>query len=119
MSTEPPRRRVRRAAQTRHVLHAAPESQPAPPLVPETTAAPIQPRHDPVVDALPSAASLPSGPAPDPAQELDPEPPGLSASPILLVPGGDAGSWLPAGIVLMVMAGLLLCAGLVLIASRQ
>lgn len=132
MSTESPRRRIRRAQQPRRVSH--PVLAPAPDVAPglglpgaDDASRPL-PAAETVaeIDARPAAVAPVSGDeSPDPVWPDDRV---ASLAPVtdLAASGprdpGEAtrdGAWLPAGITLLVVAGLLLCAGLVLIASRQ
>ena len=104
MESESPRRRVRRAKQSRPIApgHAEPtagmERQPSPPVGAEPTG-----------DA---AVAQPDVPADIAVGDPEWEPDTLPNS-------GRDGAWLPAGIAVLVMVSLLVCAGLVLIASRQ
>lgn len=116
MSNEPPRRRVRRAKQTRQVSHPAArvvEGERAP----EVVAVPVAAGAEPAAKtaeressaAIPVISSANAGES-ETVSGLNPE---------VEMASVPEGTWLPAGIAVMVMVGLLVCAGLVLIAGRQ
>ena len=112
MENEPPRRRVRRAKQSRpvapgfasHLPEVEQQAAPSPDGVETVDSAAEIPVDSPVVvDDVP------------PMLPVDDE--GWDAE--VLPDSNRDGAWLPAGITLLVMVSLLVCAGLVLIASRQ
>ena len=109
MEKEPPRRRVRRAKHSHPVApgfaasSAAPEQQPA--AAPEETDLPVET----AVEAAVAETDVPLDLA-----GVDPE-----WEPEDLPDSNRDGAWLPAGITVLVMVSLLVCAGLVLIAGRQ
>jgi len=112
MSNEPPRRRVRRAQQTRQVSHpvssaAAGDQAPEPMAAGAEQAATTADQESIAAMPVISAANADES---ETASGLNPEAEMTSA---------PEGSWLPAGIAVMVIVGLLICAGLVLIAGRQ
>ena len=126
MGNEPPRRRVRRAKQSRPVApgfaatSAAAERQLAPPPEEGGDAAPLnvvasEPADgaDPRVEA--EAAAPVAEPEVSPQRSMDAE--GWDAK--ALPDSSRDGAWLPAGITVLVMVGLLICAGLVLIAAGK
>jgi hypothetical protein len=126
MENEPPRRRVRRAKQSRPVApgvavsSSAAERRSAPPPEEVGDAASLDAgAMEPAVGAeshVPSEATA-SVAEPDvpPERSVDDE----VWDAVALPDSSRDGAWLPAGITVLVMVSLLICAGLVLIASRQ
>ena len=112
MENEPQRRRVRRAKQSRpvapgfasHPPEAERQSAPSPEVV-DT----VDPAAEMQVDSPIVADDVP------PALPVDDEVWDSEAIP----DSSRDGAWLPAGITVLVMVSLLVCAGLVLIAGRQ
>ena len=109
METEPSRRRVRRAKKSRPVApgHSEPvaeaEAWAEPSAVGMTGAAAV-------ADDVEAAEPVVPADFPEEVAEFLPE---------MLPDSSRDGAWLPAGITVLVMVSLLVCAGLVLIASRQ
>lgn len=112
MENEPPRRRVRRAKQSRPVAPGLashpPEAEGQAAAVPE-----VVDTVDPAVE-MPVDSPVVAGDVP-PAFPVDDEGWDVEELP----DSSRDGAWLPAGITVLVMVSLLVCAGLVLIASRQ
>ena len=112
METEPSRRRVRRAKKSRPVAPGHTE-----PLVE------AEHRAEPAEELLGAAAMSVEVGAIDPVVTPD----HMAGFPVddvefepEMVPDSNRdGAWLPAGIMVLVMVSLLVCAGLILIASRQ
>lgn len=117
MENEPPRRRVRRAKQSRPVApgfasHTSEAERHDAPSPDESDTADIVVEPDAgAAEIVPPVEAL-DGPA---ALAVDDEEWAVEELP----DSNRDGAWLPAGITVLVMVSLLVCAGLVLIASRQ
>lgn len=82
-----------------------------PPIAPGPELSPPAPELEPIV-----AATADEGDAGPPERE---DPDRGEGNGAVAIDQAQEGAWLPAGITLLVMAGLLLCAVLVVIASRR
>lgn len=110
MDQESPRRRVRRAKQSRPVAPGHAGLSPA--SVPGEAEPPPANGELPVRAPAEAAVAQPDVPLDFAVDEQEWEPDALPDS-------SRDGAWLPAGITVLVMVSLLVCAGLVLIAYRQ